>query len=335
MANDRQATGIRKAALFVAGLDQTVADRLLEQMGPERARQVREAMRTIDAIDLQEQQRVIDEFQRIEPMIPPQSPAGIELDKLSIDQARHDFAAELDAPASSGTTVQDATPPAPFEFLRDADDPRLAELLSTERPQTIALVLSHLPPERAGATLAHFDPSLQVEVVRRLVDLENTDPETLRQIERTLEERLARQIVASRRERANGPQTVARILAACGGATAGEIVDHLAQFDPSLAEMLGYQPLEFDDLAQLDDALLTATFQATDPDVAMAALLGATPTLVERVLGGLAPEQAKQWRRRLERPEPIRLSDIDAARRQVAATARHLSFSVSHDARAA
>ncbi|MEN6558611.1 MAG: FliG C-terminal domain-containing protein [Thermoguttaceae bacterium] len=288
-------------------------------------------MRNLDTINLQEQQRVIDEFQRIEPMIPPAAPAGIELDKLSIDATRRDFLDDLDSPISSEAA---ASTSAPFEFLRDTDDPRLAELLTAERPQTIALVLSHLPPDRAGATLAHFEPSLQIEVIRRLADLERADPETLRQVEQTLEERLARKKSDSR-QRIDGPQTVARILAACDGATAGEIVDHLAHYDPSLAEMLGYQPMEFDDLAQLDDTLLKAVFQATDPNVATAALLGAATTLVERVLDGLSPEQAKQWRRRLECPEPIRLSDIDAARSQIAATARRLSFDVSRDARAA
>ena len=181
----------------------------------------------------------------------------------------------------AGTADSDAPP---FGFLREAEEEKLSHLLGGERPQTIALVLSHLPPERAGEVLTRFAPPLQVEVVRRLVDLENTDPETLREVEQALETRLSRQF-AIERSRAAGPETVARILAACRASVVGRILDNLAEYDRALAEQLGRRPIAFDDLAQLDDATLWAVFRAAEPEVALAALLGAPPPLVERILG--------------------------------------------------
>ena len=121
-------------------------------------------------------------------------------------------------------------PAPPFDFLREAEEEKLSQLLGGERPQTIALVLSHLPPERAGEVLARFAPPLQVEVVRRLADLENTDPETLREVEQALEARLSRQF-AIERGRAAGPEAVARILAACDSRVVGNILDNLAAYD--------------------------------------------------------------------------------------------------------
>ena len=87
----------------------------------------------------------------------------------------------------------------PFGFLHEAEEENLAQLLAGERPQTIALVLSHLPAERAGDVLARFAPVQQVEVVRRLVDLENSDPEALHDVERALESRLSQQFASRQR----------------------------------------------------------------------------------------------------------------------------------------
>lgn len=350
--------GLRKAAILVATLDEYAADLLMEQLGPDQAQRIRDAVMGLDEIDPQEQQRVIDEFRRIGPMLPSNSPPGIELDGLmtrqfasagsqdSIENESADgdirflrvsdrFANSLPgngAASDDGGNHPKATEDAgqPFGFLHDAEEENLAQLLTSERPQTIALVLSHLPAERAGDVLARFAPMQQVEVVRRLVDLENSDPETLHDVERALETRLSQQF-AIRRTRAAGPDAVARILAACDHRVAGSILDNLASCDRPLAEQLGGHRLKFEDLAQLEDAVLRATFRAAEPEVIRAALLGATPEFLHRVYRCLLTAEAENLRRGLACPGPIRLSDIEDARQQIAALAQHLSHNMTRE----
>jgi flagellar motor switch protein FliG len=219
--------------------------------------------------------------------------------------------------------VGDDDPP-PFDFLRHAEDERLANLLCSERPPTVALVVSHLPPERAGEVMARLTPALQVEVVRRLVDLENTDPESLREIERALEARWSQQF-AVERNRDAGPKAVARILAACDPAIRGQILDNLAAHDQRLAEQFGERPMAFEELAQFGDAALLAVYRTAEPEVARLALLGAPPALLERLLRLMPPREAKRLRHKLENPGPICLSDVEEARRRVAALAQQIS----------
>src|SRR5881392_2229754 len=71
---------LRKAAILIASLDEPTARRLLEQMGPEQAARVRQAVEELDDIDPAEERRVIEEFCRVTPMVPKAAPAGIELD---------------------------------------------------------------------------------------------------------------------------------------------------------------------------------------------------------------------------------------------------------------
>lgn len=311
-------TGIHKAAILVASLDQAATDLLFEQLGPACAALVREAVMALDEIDPEEQRRIIEEFRRIGPMVPDKSPAGIELDHLTLGQTFLPVPPDGDDTWESHSAADTEQPSSlPFSFLHSAEEEKLLQLLSSERPQTIALVLSHLPPQRAGEVLALFAPPLQVEVVRRLVDLEDTDPETLRQVEEALEARLSRQF-AMKQNRSAGPDAVARILASCNSRVVGGILDNLAAYDRPLAERFGRQSLRFDDLMQLDDGTLLATFRAAGAKVAQSALLGASPKLVERVLRRMKPEEANILQRRLDRPGPIGLSDIEDARQQIA-----------------
>ncbi len=343
-ANNLREAGIRKAAILVASLDRSAADRLLEQLGPQCAALVRQAVTAVDEIDAQERRRVIDEFRHIGSLVPDKCPPGIDLDGPLARQLAQASASAANQTRSVGPTGPDAgaagqtflsaspsVPAAPadgdappFGFLREAAEEQLAELLSDERPQTIALVLSQLPSDRAGAVLTRLAPPLQVEVVRRLADLDSSDPETLREVEQALLARLSRQF-AIERKRAAGPETITKILAACDGRVAANILDHLAEQDGPLAERLGRRPIQFDDLARFDDTALESVFRAAEPEVVWAALLDASPQLVERVLGLMNPEQATLLRDKLECPGPIRLSDVENARQRIAALAGQVS----------
>jgi flagellar motor switch protein FliG len=321
--------GVRKAAILAACLDQPTADLLLDQLNTEQADLVRKAVAELEEIDSQERQRVIDEFRRIGPMVPHAFPAGIELSQLSAyPVAPSNVAGTMAGTAASyGTRSAPATANdlPPFDFLRDAEDERLAALLSGERPPTVALVLSYLPSERAGDVLAHLAPALQVEVVRRMVDLQITDPETLREVEQALETRLSRQLVGEHHG-STGPQAIGKILAACDGPMRGRILGNLATHDQELAEQLGHRSMGFNDILHLNDAALTAVAQAAEPETLQAALLGADPELVERLLRCLPAPIARGLRRKLAHPDPIRLSDMEDARQRIAALAQQLQI---------
>ena len=140
----------------------------------------------------------------------------------------------------------------PFRFLQETEAEKLVRVLNSERPQTIALVLSHLSPVRAGAVLARLPENVQVDVIHRLVDLEETDPEILREVEEALRSRLSQQVEMQRR-RVAGLQAVAGILQATDGRVGMQILDNLASRDLALAEKLGPRSMTFDDLADLDE----------------------------------------------------------------------------------
>ena len=328
--------GLRKAAILVASLDTAAADAVLDQLTPDEARQVREIVVEMDDIDPGEQRRVIDEFFQTGPKAPAQPLAGVELDGRLAWLASRDGPAEPDDAGCSAAAAEPSGCP-PFRFLQETEAEKLIRVLGSERPQTVALVLSHLSPVRAGTVLAGLPEDLQVDVIHRLVDLEETDPEILREVEEALRSSLSEQddhgyMVPVQRRRVTGLQAVAGILQATDGRVGMQILDNLASRDRALAEKLGPRQLTFDDLAVLDEHLLAEVFYEAGPELMLPALFGAAPELVDRVLAPMPPADTRAIRRKLDHPGPIRLRDVEEARRQVARIASRLNYQVTHSA---
>jgi flagellar motor switch protein FliG len=319
--------GLRKAAILVASLDTAAADAVLDQLTTDQARQVRAIVMEMDNIDQGEQRRVIDEFFQVGPKAPAKDSSGVELD------GRLAWLTSRGGPIAPDSTELSTAPAGtgggpPFRFLQEAEAEKLVRVLNGERPQTIALVLSHLSPVRAGSVLARLPEKVQVDVIHRLVDLEETDPGILREVEEALRSRLSQQVELQRR-RVAGLQAVAGILQATDGRVGIQILDNLASRDRALAEKLGPRSLKFNDLIDLDASVLAAVFDEAGPELILPALFGAAPELVNCVLAGVPPADARAIRHKLDHPDPIRLSDVEEARRQVARIASRMNCTVN------
>ena len=320
--------GIRKAAILVASLDTAAADAVLDQLTPDQARQVREIVIELEDIDQGEQRRVIDEFFHNGPATPAQDDTGVELDGRLAWLASHgDTQIEEDPKHTAATQSTPSPAGQPFRFLQEAEADKLVRALANERPQTIALVLSHMAPAKSGAVLSRLPASVQVEVVQRLVDLEETDPEILREVEEALCGRLSEHVETQRR-RVVGLAAVAGILQATDGRTGIRILDNLAKGDHMLAEKLLPRQLAFDDLADLDRDVLSGVLNEVDTELLLPALLGAAPDLIGHVLSCLPAADARSLFHELNHPGPIRLRDVEEARKQVAKIASRVSYQV-------
>ena len=341
--------GIRKAAILANSLELAAADALLEQMTDDQAQLVRQAMVELGEVDPDEERRVVDEFLRVGPMIPRQQEPGIELNDRVAEQLslgadaidpcgandrgpnkrgqsplprRNPFDPHVDQ-AKINKPCRQADEP-PFCFLHEAEDKELAGILTAERPQAVALVLSHLPPEQAATVLGQLPADMQVEVIRRLVTLEETDSSILRDVEQALRSRLSERVPIGRR-RVAGLPAVTEILKAAPSRTGLDIFDNVAARDQQLAERIGPETVDFEDLAVLDSTDWAVIVETADLQLITFALVGAAPDLIERVLYRVPQSQAEHIRYNLNHLEPLRLSDVKEAKCRIANVARRLA----------
>jgi flagellar motor switch protein FliG len=313
---------LRKAAVLVASLNDHNAAVLLAQITSAQADAVRQAIAGLGQLDPDEQNDVIEEFFRIGPLVPDKQPAGIELDDR--------LPSHLSISPRCETATRDhcAGDASPFRGLQEAPAQLLAPFLEREHPQTVAVVLSRLPAQRAAEILAGLPGELQIEVARRLVDLDEADPEILREVERGLESWLGQQERGDRR-RIAGLAALNNILAAATPRAKEHILANLARHDRPLAALLKtplVSEFSFAELEQLDAASLTVVLQHVPSELVVLALAGARVEFAQQVLGLLGPKEADELRAALRNLGPIRLSDVEDAQRELAESARQLEL---------
>jgi flagellar motor switch protein FliG len=312
---------LRKAAILLASLEAPHAESLLEQMSSDQAYVLRQAVARLADIDPEEQNDVIEEFFRIGPMVPDKDPSGLELD----DRLPAQLSVSDDLAGREPSHEQDA---APFGCLRTAPAQSLSPFLEREHPQTIAVVVSHLPSERAAEVLAGLPGDLQIEVARRLVDLDETDPEILREVERGLESWLGEQVRGDRKRTA-GMTALANILGAASPGAKQHILANLARHDRQLAGKLNapvQPPLSFAQLEQMDAASLTVVLHHAAGELLVLALAGASQEFAERVFELFRPAEARALAEALRHLGPTRLSDVEEAQHELTELARQLEL---------
>lgn len=221
---------IRKAAILVSALDPQTADALLEKMPAERAQLVRNAVMELAVVPDAEEEAVLSDFLRSGEPQPPAVDPGIELDDSLAEQLQRTPVEQVPLP------VAEESDGAPFRFLHEATIDSLAKHLANESPQVVAVVAAHLPPKRAADLLKCFDHRAQVDILRRVAELDRGDPEVLQNLESQLRHLLDDELRVAR-NRSSGVAAVSAILKAAG-AERNEMWGAVAQHDHELVNWL-------------------------------------------------------------------------------------------------
>lgn len=309
---------LRKAAVLLTSLDEERAAAILAQMAPAQASAVRRAMDRLGYVDASERDEVIEEFFRLGPLLPTRDAGGIELTDPRC--AEYAALAPLDDRGHHARHADLSS-----NVLAEASAEALAVFLSREQPQTIAVLISHLSSRRAAEVLAALPAELQVDVARRVVELDEPDPAVLREIERDLHTWFTQHAAAERR-RIAGLTALGNILEAAPPGTRQHILAGLGQRKSSASSHRQPSPpsLTFADLEQLDARSLGAVLRRAHGEVLVLALTGARAEFVDRAVEQFPPTKAQLLRRALGHLGPTRLSDIEEAQRQLTQLAEQM-----------
>ena len=326
MENTRDS--MRDVAVLVASLDRVLAGELLARLSPDQSTQVRRAVAAVGKVKDGEGLALVRRFRAARAGAPVEEHPGVVLEGALADRPQ-----ALATPAAAARVEGTAALGHEFGFLADADPRTFASFLARERPQTVAVVLSCLPPAQAANVLAVLPARMQIDVIRRLACLDMADDESLRVVAHELETWMQQQRRTGERRLA-GLSAVAGIFAAAGPDEKRTLVDNLEAFDHDLARRVARPdgvtirrlvpaprpnpPRTFDCLGQLDHRTLNAVLHAAEPELVVLALAGASDELVAHVLAGLPQWEADRLRQNLDQLSPIRLSDVEAAQRELA-----------------
>lgn len=310
--------GVRKAAVFLLSLEKPVAAEVLSQLPRDQVERVMLEIAKMDDVSRDQLEGVLDEFRDTMLEQVPMERGGLDLANELLEQSlgKEGAGAILENVRQSINSV-------PFSFLQKAGAENLLTFISEEHPQTIALILSHMPAAMSAEVLAGLPSNKQLEVVRRVATMEQTSPEVVSDIEKTLRTRMM-SLFNQNTEKAGGIAAVAQILNVTDRMTNKGILESLDQEDHDLADEIRRLMFVFDDLLKLDDKAIQSLLKEVDNSQWSVALKGASEEIKVRIMSNLSQRAAEMLKEEMEYLGPVRLSDVEAMQSQIVDTVRRL-----------
>ncbi len=311
---------IRKSAILLLTLEKPLAREVISQMPRELVEKVTLEIAKIKNVSREEQEKVLDEYYSAARERTPIERGGMQtVDELLKDSFGGDGASILENVRQSMSSV-------PFGFLHKVGADNVLTFISEEHPQTIALILSHLPASQAAEVLSGLPANKQLEVIRRVAHMEQTSPEVVEDVEKSLEGRML-STINQQLEKAGGVPIVAEILNLTDRMTNRGILENLEEEDSELADEIRRLMFVFDDLMKLDNKAIQSLLKEVDNSQWAMALKGASEEIREKVLSNLSQRASEMLREEMEFLGSVRVSDVEAMQSQIVDVVRRLEDS--------
>ena len=313
--------GTVKSAILLLLLDSDAAGSILRELPTEIVEEVTRALASLGDVPRGLGEEIVSEFYSL-------AMAQGWVREGGLDYARSLIKESLDSKPAEKVIqqIQTQVQRTPFAFLQKAESENLLTFIQDEHPQTIALIVSHLPHHKASEILVGLGEEKQIEVVRRVANMEQTNPDVIREVELGLESRLSSMIMHSM-EKVGGVETVAEILNLCDRSTERTIMDGVEHEDPNLVENIRRLMFVFEDIALVDDKGIQRVLKEIENDELCVALKTASEELKDKILGNMSSRAAEMIREDMEFMGPVRVTDVEAAQQRIVDVVRRLEDS--------
>jgi flagellar motor switch protein FliG len=205
-------------------------------------------------------------------------------------------------------------------------DPRaVAELIRQEHPQIIAIVMAYLDSDQAAEVLNLFPDPLRADVVLRIATLDGIQPTALHELDEVIEKQFAGRTGGMKTSVLGGVKSAANILNFMDSSAEANVVALISKADESLGNKIQELMFVFDDIAQIDDRGMQEVLRAVPSDKLLLAIKGAEESLKQKIFKNMSQRAAEMLKDDLEAKGPVRLSEVEAAQKEILAIVRKMS----------
>ncbi len=311
--------GPEKAAVFLMSLGEEIAAEVLRHMGPKEVQQVGVAMASLPHVSKEEVQAVLGEF--IE-TVKTETALGLGAEEYVRNVLVNALGEEkaggmIDRILLGGNTKG-------LESLKWMDARGVYELIRLEHPQIIAIVLSYLDSDQAAAVLAEFPENVQSDLLLRIATLEGVQPAAMQELNEILEQQL-RGGGSVQSAAMGGVKTAANILNFVDSSLEEKIMEKVKEVDEELSQQIEDLMFVFDNLAEVDDRGIQTLLREVSTDSLVLALKGADEAVKEKIFKNMSSRAAEMLKDDLEAKGPVKVSEVEAAQKEILAIARRLA----------
>lgn len=212
-----------------------------------------------------------------------------------------------------------------LESLKWMESRAIAELINQEHPQIIALVLSHLEADQAAEVLGYLPPRTRADAVMRIATLDGVQPSALQELDAIMERQFNGNTRKLKTASVGGLKVAANILNSMDTSRETELMAAIRAQDDALGSRIEDLMFVFDDLVGIDDRSMQTLLREVSSTTLVTALKGAEPGIRDKIFANMSQRAADMLRDDLEVKGPVRLSEVDAAQREILAAARKLA----------
>jgi flagellar motor switch protein FliG len=306
-------TGAQKAAILLIALDVDTAADVFQHLDANEVEITKVRNTPSGTVDL-----VLEEFYNMVTAREYVLEGGIEYAQAVLEKSFGvNKAQEIIEKVQNLTTLRG------FDVLKKADSTQLVNFLNKEHPQTIALILSHLSPDQTAAALRELPEQLRVDVSYRIATLGKISPQTLKRIEKVVDE-MAGLTISQSMGKIGGTKSLAQILNRTSVSMSKELLEKIAEKDIDIAAEIKRLMFMFDDLINIQDKDLQKILREVDRKELVLSLKIADEKLKEKIYSNMSERAANLLKEELQYMGMVKLKEVEAAQANIIATVKRL-----------
>ena len=211
-----------------------------------------------------------------------------------------------------------------LDSLKWMDARQVASIIQNEHPQIQTIVLSYLDPEQSAEILTQFPEKNRLDLMMRIADLEEVQPAALQELNEIMEKQFAGQ-AGAQAAKMGGTKAAADIMNYLDTGIEGPLMDSLRETDEDMSQQIQDLMFVFDNLIDLDDRGTQVLLREVPGEQLQRAIKGADDQLKEKIFKNMSKRAAEMLQDDLEAMGPIRISEVEAAQKEILTIARRLS----------
>jgi flagellar motor switch protein FliG len=314
--------GPKKAAIALLSLDEEIATQVLSKMPEHDVRRLIDAVEELDDVGGDVIASVLEELERgiASPLAMVRSSGTKYVRKLADAAFGSDKAQKL-----FGVV---APPSEPLQLLRTARVNAIAQLLAEEHPQIAAVVLTQLPASVAAKVLRLMPPEAGADLTARISELEEVPEHAVAEASESLVRALeiaGGLATSDARSEFDGLAFSAAIVNELSTEAGDDLLGKIAERDEAIATRIREALFTFEDLQRIAVRELGNLMRSVQSETLVTALQTATAELRDHLLSSLSQRASATLRDDLAAASPKRLSEVEAAQREVVDAAMKLA----------
>jgi len=318
---DRISRGVERAAILLMALGEQAAASILQHMTPKEVQRVGSAMANLTNVSTSQVETVMHDFIKT---VESQTALGIGAEEyirnVMVSALGEEKAGSLMDRILTGTTTKG------LEALKWMDPKAVAEIIRLEHPQIIAIVLSYLEGDQSAQVLSLLPERMRPDLLMRIASLDGIHPSALKELDDILEKQFSgnNNVKSSS---VGGTRTAANILNFIDPSKGSQIMDMIKESDADLGQKIEDLMFVFDNLIEVEDRGIQALLREVSSDSLILALKGADEEIREKIFKNMSKRAAEMLREDLEAKGPVRLSEVEAAQKEILSIARRMAES--------